>query len=132
MKEQAQQESEGSNPFGELIGLSFSSMENGSSQCRLEVTERLLNPNGVVHGGVIYSLADTAMGGALFSTLNEEQSCATVEMKVNYFKPATSGSLSCTAEVVHRGKRFGYLESEVRSEDGLIAKASATFSIFAI
>jgi len=121
----------GFNPFGDLIGLRFSKIEDGSSQCRLEVTESLLNPYGVVHGGVIYSLADTAMGGALYSTMSEEERCVTVEMKVAYFRPATDGTLNCTAEVVHRSKRLGYLESEVKSGDRLVAKASATFSIFA-
>jgi acyl-coenzyme A thioesterase PaaI-like protein len=43
----------GFNPFGELIGLRFSRIEDGSSQCQLEVAESLLNPYGVVHGGVI-------------------------------------------------------------------------------
>ncbi|MFV1858684.1 MAG: PaaI family thioesterase [Anaerolineales bacterium] len=52
-------------------------------------------------------------------------------MKVAYFRPATDGTLNCTAEVVHRSKRLGYLESEVKSGDRLVAKASATFSIFA-
>jgi acyl-CoA thioesterase len=104
-------------------------MEQGFSQCELEVTERLLNPNGVVHGGVIYSLADTAMGGALYSTLSGDESCATIEMKVAYFKPITSGTLSCTAEVLHKSRRLGYLESEVKSGDQLVAKATGTFSI---
>lgn len=121
---------EGFNPFGELIGLRFSKVDDGSSQCQLEVTESLLNPYGVVHGGVIYSLADTAMGGALYSTMSEDERCVTVEMKVAYFQPATDGTLNCTAEVVHRSKRLGYLESEVKNGDRLLAKASATFSIF--
>ncbi|GMR10220.1 MAG: PaaI family thioesterase [Anaerolineae bacterium] len=121
----------GFNPFGELIGLRFSKIEDGSSQCQLEVTESLLNPYGVVHGGVIYSLADTAMGGALYSVMSEEERCVTVEMKMAYIRPATDGTLNCTAAVVHRSKRLGYLESEVKSGDRLVAKASATFSIFA-
>lgn len=120
----------GFNPFGDLIGLRFSNIEDGSSQCQLKVTENLLNPYGVVHGGVIYSLADTAMGGALYSTMSENERCVTVEMKVAYFQPATDGTLNCAADVVHRSKRLGYLESEVKNGERLVAKASATFSIF--
>jgi len=130
MPKHVPQASDEFNPFGELIGLSFSKLEEGSSQCQLEITDKLLNPYGVVHGGVIYSLADTAMAGALYSTMSEDERCMTIEMKVAYFQSANSGNLHCSAKIVHRGKRLGYLESEVTSEERLIAKASGTFSIF--
>ena len=54
--------SKGFHPFGELIGLDFTRCEGGFSQGILEVEARHLNPHNVVHGGVIYSLADTGMG----------------------------------------------------------------------
>jgi acyl-CoA thioesterase len=122
--------SEGYNPFGELIGLSFSKLEAGRSECQLHVEEKLLNPYGVVHGGVISSLADTAMGGALYSRMSENERCVTVEMKVVYLQPVTSGSLECTAEVVHRSRKLGFVEAEVKNGDRNVARASATFSIF--
>jgi acyl-CoA thioesterase len=121
--------SEGFNPFGDLIGLAFSKLEEGRSECRLHVGEKLLNPYGVVHGGVIYSLADTAMGGALYSLMGEDERCVTVEMKVVYFRPVTSGSLGCAAEVVHRSRKLGFVEAGVKNGDREVAKASATFSI---
>lgn len=119
------------NPFGQLLGLEFSKMEDGESFCKLLIKEQLLNPYGYVHGGVIYSLADTAMGGALYSSLRSNERCATVEMRVSYFTGVTSGLLECDAKVVHRSGRLGHLEAEVMSDQVLIAKASATFSIFA-
>ena len=122
--------SEGFNPFGELIGLSFLKLEEGRSECKLHVEEKLLNPYGVVHGGVIYSLADTAMGGALYSLMSEDERCVTVEMKVIYFRPVTSGSLECTAKVAHRSRTLGFVEAVVKNGDRDVAKASATFSIF--
>lgn len=130
MPKHVPQGSEEFNPFGELIGLSFSKLEEGRSECHLHIEEKLLNPYGVVHGGVIYSLADTAMGGALYSLMSEDERCVTVEMKVAYFLPVTSGSLECTAEVVHRGRKLGFVEADVRNGGRDVAKASATFSIF--
>jgi len=124
------QETKGFNPFADLIGLSFSEFEDGSCKCRLNVEERLLNPYGVVHGGVVYSLADTAMGGALYSSMSENERCVTVEMKVSYFEAVSSGVLDCTAQVVHRSRRLGHVEAEVKNGDRLVAKASGTFSIF--
>ncbi len=121
--------SEDPNPFADLIGLKFLSMQDGSSRCQLEVTEHLKNTNGVVHGGVIFSLADTAMGGALYSTLDDRETCTTIEMSMKYLRPVTEGKLTCQARVIHKGKKIGHLESEVTNADRLVAKASATFSI---
>ena len=130
MPKHVPQGSEGFNPFGELIGLSFSKLEEGHSECLLHVEEKLLNPYGVVHGGVIYSLADTAMGGALYSLMSDHERCVTVEMKVVYFRPVTSGGLECIADVAHRSRKLGFVEAEVKNGGRIVAKASATFSIF--
>jgi acyl-CoA thioesterase len=123
------QQSNGLNQFGDLIGLCFTKLEDGFSQCQLEVKESHLNPHGVVHGGAIYSLADTGMGGALFSSLDSGQRCATLEIKISYFHFATSGILSCDSKVVQKSRRFGFTESEVFDSERLIAKATGTFAI---
>jgi acyl-CoA thioesterase len=62
--------------------------------------------------------------------MSEDERCVTVEMKVVYFRPVTSGSLECTAEVAHRGRKLGFVEAAVKNGDRAVAKASATFSIF--
>ena len=80
-------------PYAELIGLRMEALEGGRSVCSLQVVDTLFNPHGVVHGGVIYSLADTGMGAALYPTLNPGELCATVEIKINYFKPVRAGRL---------------------------------------
>ena len=130
MPKHVPQGSKGFNPFADLIGLSFTKQESGWSKCQLNVEESLLNPYGMLHGGVIYSLADAAMGAALYSTMDESERCATVEMKIASFKPITSGILNCTVTVVHRSKRLGYLEAEVKSQEGIVDRASSTFSIY--
>jgi acyl-CoA thioesterase len=130
MSRSVPQEHEGHNPFGELLGLYFTTMEDGHSQCSLEIREDLFNPYGVLHGGVIYSLADTGMGGALYSRLKEDELCSTVEIKIVYFRPVVSGTLTCNSEVIRRGRRLAFTESEIRRGDRLIAKATGTFSIF--
>jgi len=123
-------ESKGFHQFAELIGLDFTKLDKGYSQCILDVNEKLMNPHKVLHGGVMYSMADTGMGGALYSLLNEGELCATVEIKISYFKPVRSGKLVCDTHVIHKGKRIGILESEIKNDDTLVAKANGTFSIF--
>jgi len=123
-------ESRGFNPFGELIGLNFSQVENGYSRCALQVSDRLLNPNGVLHGGVIYSLADTGMAGALHTDLDEGESCATVEISIVYLAAVTSGTLTCDTKLVHRSGKLAMLESKVENDGRLVAKALGTYSVF--
>lgn len=124
--------SEGFNPFGELIGLNFSRCEKGYSQCNLEVKEKLLNPHKVLHGAVISAMASTGMGGALYPCLGEEEFCAAIEVKINYFKAVTSGILTCESELIHKGRRIAVLESGIENEGHLIAKAIGTFYIFEV
>ena len=123
-------ESTGFNPFGDLIGLSFSQCEGGFSRCALMVTDRLLNPHRVLHGGVIYSLADTGMGGALYTDLDEDESCATVQIDIFYLAAVTSGTLTCETKLVHRGRSVAVLESEIANDGRLVAKALGTYSVF--
>ncbi|MFQ5650106.1 MAG: PaaI family thioesterase [bacterium] len=119
----------GFNPFGDLIGLSFSRTQKGTSRCTLEVDKKLLNPHNLVHGGVIYAMADTGMGVALYGDLDENESCATIEIKIMYFKSVTSGAITCESTVLHRSKRIAIIESEISNEGRLIAKATGTFYV---
>jgi acyl-CoA thioesterase len=124
--------SKGFHPFGDLIGFEFTKLRKGYSQCVLQINKNHFNPHKTVHGAVMYSMADTGMGGALYSLLEKGESCATVEIKITYFKAVKEGKLTCDTKVVHRGKSFGVLESEIMNGETLISKAYGTFSIFKI
>jgi len=122
--------SKGFNPFGEMIGLEFTAYGDGCSRCELAVRTELSNPHGVLHGGVIYSMADTGMGGALYSVLAENELCTTVEIKTVYFAAVESGKLTCETRVIQRRSRIAILESEIKNGDRLVAKALGTFYIY--
>lgn len=130
MAKELPRESKGFNPFGDLIGLDFTGHAQGYSRCRLVVRNELLNPHSVLHGGVIYSMADTGMGGALYSLLAENELCATVEIKIVYFAAVRSGTLTCDTRVIQRRSHIATLESEITNDDRLVAKALGTFYIF--
>jgi len=119
----------GFNRFGDLIGLRFTEVSEGFSRCVLQADERLFNPHDVLHGGVVYSLADTGMGAALYSMLAEEELCTTVEIKISYFRAVTSGTLVCNTRVVNKTRKIASMESEIREGSHLIARASGTFYI---
>ena len=120
----------GFSPFRDLVGITFIKVEGGYSHCVLKVDKRLLNPAGIVHGGALYTLADSGMGAALFSSVGEGEMFLTVETSIFYFKAVSSGTLTCESKVVHRGKRIAMMEAEIRNDGQTVAKAVGTFSIY--
>jgi len=123
-------DAEGLNPFGDLIGLTFTKVDKGCSQCVLEVNRKLLNPFRVLHGGATYTMADTGMGAALLSSIEDDEQCSTIEIKIVYLKSVESGALTCDTKIIHRSKRIATLESEIKHEGRLVAKAIGTWSIY--
>jgi acyl-CoA thioesterase len=116
-------------PFADLIGLKLIEYTDGVFVCSLPVTESLMNPNKVVHGGALYSLADTGMGGAVYSSLSDGEYTATIEIKISYFKPVRSGEIICKSRIINRGKRIAYLESDLFVNEVIVAKATGSFAI---
>ncbi len=94
------------------------------------VEKSLTNPHQVVHGGVPYSMADTGMGAAVYLSLDPGYLCATVEIKMTYFKPVYSGEIVCETKIINKGKRLVALESFITNNGQLVAKASGTYCIF--
>src|SRR3954465_5172949 len=87
--------------LGMQLGASEDSPEGRDSVVRLEATEHHLNIGGVVHGGVLASLIDTAMGRAVPS--GTDSSTATSQLTVTYLEPARPGRLVATARITKRG-----------------------------
>ena len=119
-----------SHPFAKLIGLHLLDHAQGSNRFRLAVDEKHLNPNKVVHGAVLFAMADTGMGAAVHPTLAAGELCATVEIKINYFKPVHAGELVCTTTLVNRGKTLANLDAVIHCGESLVAKANGTYAIF--
>lgn len=117
-------------PFAELIELREVERSAGASRFALTVTESHLNPHRVVHGAVLYALADTGMGAALYPTLAAGEICATIEIKINYFKPVVAGEVVCTTQLVNRGRTVANLESRLCVGDTLVATANGHYAIF--
>ncbi len=117
-------------PFIKLLGLDVLKLERGTCQLSLKIKDNFRNSHKTVHGGVIYSLADIGMGVSVYSVLKKDQEAATIEIKINYLKPAQAETLICTAKIIQIGKNIAVLEAEIKHDDILVAKALGTFSIF--
>lgn len=116
--------------FADLVGLEFTAVEAGYSRCTLEVRDALLNPNDVLHGAVLYTMADTGMGAALYTDLPEGDQCATIEAKISYLEAVRSGRVVCETELLRRGRSVAYLESTLTTDDATVARATGSFSVF--
>ncbi len=117
-------------PMMWLLGIQYTDVRPGYAACYLDVTRAMHNPAGIAHGGVAYTLVDTAMGAAFYNALERPLGCATIELKINYLRPVVAGRLFAVAELIERTSRFGLLTSRVTdSADRLIALAQGTFAI---
>lgn len=117
-------------PFGWLLGLHYTERSADRVRCTVAVDETYANPGKIAHGGVIFTLADSAMGAAVFTRLRPGQRCVTAELKLNYLAPVIRGVVTATATVIHLGQRLAVVTAEVRDErDRLVGLAQGTFAI---
>lgn len=112
-----------------LLGMKLAQLGPGRAALTLDASPRHSHPQGI-HGGVLATLADTALAMAIFTRLPEQTRISTVEMKINYLLPHKRGRLRAEARVLHQGKRLAMGEVEIRNPTGkLVAKSLLTFSL---
>jgi acyl-CoA thioesterase len=117
--------------FHSWLGMHLERLEAGRSELALEVGPDHVNLMGVLHGGVISSLADAATGIAMLSALEDGLSHLTTSIQLTFLAPGRLGDrVIARGRVVKRGRRFGYAEADVEGPDGtLLARATATFLV---
>lgn len=117
-------------PLRRFLGMDIEDVEPGHAIARLKVSEDVLNPNGMVHGGVLFTMVDTAMGKATMALLEEGQLCASIEIQMRFLRPVSAGQLEADTTVVRRGRNVVHLESQIRDTDGaLVATGAGTFAV---
>lgn len=102
--------------------------EADSCRVRLPVSPHTHNPVGMLHGGVLATALDVSMGHLIHHVTGKGGS--TVEMKIQYLRPVTEGTVVCEGRFLKQGRRLSFMESRATSEDGkLIAVATATWAM---
>ena len=118
--------------FAEVVGTKMLSAEEGRAVVSLQAEEWHLNAMGAVHGGLLSTLIDVSMAEALGTIAEEGQQPFTIQITVNYMKPAKQGTLTSTAEVRMGGERVTIVEAEVVQEeeddDEIVALATGTYA----
>jgi uncharacterized protein (TIGR00369 family) len=116
-------------PCGKLLGWKVLEAVPGSGRIRVqfEATDAFTNPMGNVQGGLLAAMLDDTLGPALATTFAPDEFAPTLELKVNFVRPAKPGALFGTGWVVHRGGSVAFLQGELHDAKGdLLATASAT------
>ncbi|MBF6024592.1 PaaI family thioesterase [Lysobacter niastensis] len=124
---QALQEQVRSAPYPHLIGMRIAALEFDSCRIEMELGERHLQPFGIVHGGVLATLIDTATFWAGFLRLPEDAGLVNVDLKLNYLKSVTKGGLRAEGRCLRAGRQISYTEASVFDDAGeLVAHGTST------
>jgi uncharacterized protein (TIGR00369 family) len=116
--------------FRDTIGIESRASSRGRASVALTATSAHLNPGGTVHGGVLATMVDTAMGEALRTMSEDGERPVTIELKLNYLEPGEEGLILANAEVKKRGRSFTVVTAEVIQEGSgeSLAEAMGTFT----
>ena len=116
------------NHFPRLLGIEIDSIEPSRARLSVEVRQELLQLQGVMHGGAIASLIDTAVAFAIISVSEPQDRFTTVEMKVNYLSAIREGRVVADARLIRDGRRIIVADCDVFDSQGrLAAKGLLTY-----
>lgn len=123
-------------PFLQLLGLETLDIAPGWSLSRITFREDLTQPTGILHGGVIATLIDTGIAHAILMTDAFQRvaasgaSMVTVDLRVKYFRPVSTGVITCECSVPRIGRHLLHCESVVRNADQKeVARGDSTYMI---
>lgn len=121
-------------PIASLFGMTLADVEPGRAEFHCDPDESAYNPIGVVHGGLVCTLLDSAVDCAVHTTLPQGTGYTSIELKVSYLRPvhADSGPLVAVGVVTKPGRRVAFAEATVTDRHGkVVATASSSLLVFA-
>jgi 1,4-dihydroxy-2-naphthoyl-CoA hydrolase len=119
-------------PFTSLLGVE--ALAAGADEVRLRMAWKpsLCTSFGVLHGGTLMSLADSAAAWCAFLNVPRGAATTTIESKTNFLRPVRSGFVDASAKPLHAGRTTVVVETELRDEPGkLVAKVIQTQAVIA-
>ena len=116
----------GNIPYARLLVIEFEHAERGAASLSMDARPELERFGGIIHGGALASLVDTASAFAVLSTLAAGEQTVTVDLTLHYLKPASGGKLSAHARVLRAGRRLATVSVEVTNESGALVVTALT------
>ena len=116
-------------PIATLLGFDVEEIGVGRVVFTCTPDDSVYNPIGMVHGGLVCTLADTVIGCAVHTTLDQGLAYTSIDLAVSYLRPVTSdsGQLRATGRVTKPGRRVAFAEAEIVDGAGKVV-ATATGS----
>jgi uncharacterized protein (TIGR00369 family) len=114
-------------PFAKLLGLELGEMSPGEANLHLDFRDELRQNQGVMHGGAVAALIDTAAAFAVVTRLEKGERVTTTDLTIHYLRPITEGRLTATARIIRGGRRLFVLSVEVTNVDRLVATAVTSY-----
>jgi uncharacterized protein (TIGR00369 family) len=115
--------------FLAVMAVEHQTAEDGTARLELDANDSHLNRAGTVHGGVLATLVDMAMGQALRSRTGENDVPATSQLTATYLRPGRPGRLVVNAEVRKQGENLSVCEADVEQDGRALVHAIATFAV---
>ena len=117
--------------LGGLVNMRVHESDDGHSLLEMDVTPNALNGYGYVHGGMLFTLADYAMGAAARSLVPKGSSPVTLEAKINFVGNLKEGRVVARCQALHQGKHLVMMETRLHEGDSdeLVAIVTGTFYI---
>ena len=113
-------------PYAKFLGLELGEIKHGEASIHLEVRDEMKQNQGVVHGGAVASLIDTAAAFAVLTRLELDKRVTTTDLTIHYLRPITAGRLTATARIVRGGRRLFVLSVEVTNEQQVLVATTVT------
>jgi uncharacterized protein (TIGR00369 family) len=113
-------------PYARLLGLELGEVSSGQVSIHLEVRDELKQNQGVVHGGAVASLIDTAAAFAVLTQIEIGERVTTTDLTIHYLRPANSGRLTARARIVRGGRRLFVLSVEVTDDRKTLVATAVT------
>ena len=114
--------------YARLLGLEIVRLGRGAAVLSLDTRAELTRMEGIVHGGAIASLLDSASAFAVLSLLRPEEQTVTVDLTLHFLRPVSRGRVEARATVLRAGRRVVTVAIEASDGDGrLVATALTTY-----
>jgi uncharacterized protein (TIGR00369 family) len=113
-------------PYARLLGLELGEISPGAVTIHLVVRDELRQNQGVVHGGAVASLIDTAAAFAVLTQIEVNERVTTTDLTIHYLRPASSGRLTARARIVRAGRRLFVLSVEVTNDQQILVATAVT------
>ncbi|MDT5121163.1 MAG: hypothetical protein QOC96_645 [Acidobacteriota bacterium] len=114
-------------PFAHFLGITLGSLKRGEATIHLDLRDEMRRNNGIAHGGVVASLADTAAAFATLTLFETDQTTSTtIDLTIHYLRPLLRGQVTAHARVLRAGRRIMVISVDIFDEAKAIAATALT------